>query len=501
MSKPEFQEMWAMHDAGSFVGEVIAFNFSNQNKFKPEAELQESNAIIFYKDGAGTQFFNKVDELKKSAEYGFNRFTDNNKVDTYIKESQKYIKEVDKEYDDFNKRKLEKEDQKDLLKLLIKYLDLYNNVYTLYHAGQPQYFHKIEKKLRTDIEKAYSSDKALGVYNLLSSSGEIDVIRLEELEWLKIVKEAQDLVGKEYVFIKENITTFQELKKKIEKHAENYIFLGTVEAYIPWNFDYYLVLLNKEISQDVDEKIQEIIIGKNKLKDQKEKIIADGRITKELAIIANNMGSLGNNRLALRFSWSKASHMYIEIMNAIALKNEINQKAIWDYRLDEVKDLILNGKKLSESEYKNRRTAYLFYTKDGEINFYVGDQAIEKKKELKSEELNNVKEFKGNIACKGKITGKVIRFSWIEEELAKKMEQMNQGDILVAGQTRPFLMPAVKKAGAIITDEGGITCHAAIVSRELGIPCIIGTKIATKILKDGDIVEVDADKGIVRIIK
>jgi len=52
-----------------------------------------------------------------------------------------------------------------------------------------------------------------------------------------------------------------------------------------------------------------------------------------------------------------------------------------------------------------------------------------------------------------------------------------------------------------VTDEGGITCHAAIISRELKKPCIIGTKIATKVLKDGDLVEVDADKGIVKILK
>ena len=58
-----------------------------------------------------------------------------------------------------------------------------------------------------------------------------------------------------------------------------------------------------------------------------------------------------------------------------------------------------------------------------------------------------------------------------------------------------------EKAGAIVTDEGGLTSHAAIVSRELKIPCIVGTKIATKILKDGDIVEVDAENGIVRKIK
>jgi pyruvate,water dikinase len=52
-----------------------------------------------------------------------------------------------------------------------------------------------------------------------------------------------------------------------------------------------------------------------------------------------------------------------------------------------------------------------------------------------------------------------------------------------------------------VTDEGGVTCHAAIVAREMKKPCIIGTKIATKVLKDGDLVEVDANKGVVKILK
>jgi pyruvate,water dikinase len=81
------------------------------------------------------------------------------------------------------------------------------------------------------------------------------------------------------------------------------------------------------------------------------------------------------------------------------------------------------------------------------------------------------------------------------------MKKMKKGDILISPATNPNLMPAISKAGAMVTDEGGITSHAAIVSRELKIPCIIGTKIATQVLKDGDLVEVDANKGIVRIIK
>lgn len=75
------------------------------------------------------------------------------------------------------------------------------------------------------------------------------------------------------------------------------------------------------------------------------------------------------------------------------------------------------------------------------------------------------------------------------------------GNILVTSMTRPEFLPLVRQCSAIITDEGGITCHAAIVSRELKKPCVIGTKIATKVLKDGDAVEVDAEKGTVRVVK
>ena len=72
---------------------------------------------------------------------------------------------------------------------------------------------------------------------------------------------------------------------------------------------------------------------------------------------------------------------------------------------------------------------------------------------------------------------------------------------MVSPMTTPNYLAAMKKAAAFITDEGGITCHAAIVARELKKPCLIGTKIATKVLRDGDLVEVDAGRGVVKILK
>ncbi|MFA6304755.1 MAG: PEP-utilizing enzyme [Patescibacteria group bacterium] len=110
--------------------------------------------------------------------------------------------------------------------------------------------------------------------------------------------------------------------------------------------------------------------------------------------------------------------------------------------------------------------------------------------------VGNSNYLKGQVARPGHVTGRV--------RIIKRKNQVGSllsDEILVSPMTTPDFISAMKKAGAIITDEGGITCHAAIVARELGIPCIIGTKIATQVLHDGDLVEVDANKGIIRKLK
>jgi pyruvate,water dikinase len=79
----------------------------------------------------------------------------------------------------------------------------------------------------------------------------------------------------------------------------------------------------------------------------------------------------------------------------------------------------------------------------------------------------------------------------------KDAGKVNAGDILVAKMTNPDMVPAMRKVAAIVTDEGGMTCHAAIVSRELGTPAVVGTKKATSVLRDGQVVTVDGEKGLV----
>jgi len=87
------------------------------------------------------------------------------------------------------------------------------------------------------------------------------------------------------------------------------------------------------------------------------------------------------------------------------------------------------------------------------------------------------------------------------KQIRKYVNQMKKGEMLVSAVTTPEFVPAMKKAAAIITDYGGLMSHTAILCREFKIPCIVKTQKASKILKDGDWVEVDIKKGVVRILK
>ena len=120
----------------------------------------------------------------------------------------------------------------------------------------------------------------------------------------------------------------------------------------------------------------------------------------------------------------------------------------------------------------------------------LGKDNGESKSEQESEERIII--AKGLGASPGMASGavKIVRNT-------DELDKIEKGDILVTVMTTPDMVPAMKRAEGIITDEGGVTCHAAIVSRELGIPCVVGTGDGSKILKENSVVTIDGSKGFV----
>ncbi|PIZ52205.1 hypothetical protein COY27_01015 [Candidatus Woesearchaeota archaeon CG_4_10_14_0_2_um_filter_33_13] len=139
-----------------------------------------------------------------------------------------------------------------------------------------------------------------------------------------------------------------------------------------------------------------------------------------------------------------------------------------------------------KEELQKRAKSFTLVNLQGEIYSTTKKVSLEKDKE-------NINAVNGTPASLGKVIGKA--------RICKNISQIGkveQGDILIVPMTRPEYVPAMKKAIAIVTDEGGLTCHAAVIARELGKPCVIGTRIATKVFKDNDMLEVNANHGIVR---
>ena len=152
----------------------------------------------------------------------------------------------------------------------------------------------------------------------------------------------------------------------------------------------------------------------------------------------------------------------------------------------------LAGATMDTEEITQRQERYALITEGETTTLYTGkdvDQFLDKK------QVKEVKTLRGLAANKGLVTGTVV--------LVKDRSELNKvkkGDILVTKLTTPDFVVAMERSGAIVTDIGGMGSHAAIIAREFGIPCIIGTEVATKVLKEDDYVEVDANNGFIRKI-
>ena len=215
-----------------------------------------------------------------------------------------------------------------------------------------------------------------------------------------------------------------------------------------------------------------------------------------------------SEKLAESIWWQDLRKGYIWRLNYwldIFLK-EISKRHEWDFQeliwchMEELED-ICRGKKLNKLRIAARKKYYLYYAgKNSKIKTANAAKvtALEKKY-LDTGDKSEIKKITGLTVSKGKtkkIRGKV-RIIYNPFTAGKKFKD---GEILVTGMTSPEFVILMRKAKAIITDQGSMVCHAAIVSREFKIPCIVKTKIATKILRDGDFVEVDVTKGVVKKI-
>ncbi|MFH0713953.1 MAG: PEP-utilizing enzyme [Candidatus Micrarchaeota archaeon] len=279
------------------------------------------------------------------------------------------------------------------------------------------------------------------------------------------------------------------------KHSEKFIWIPWAwRGPTKWGLSYYVELLasmKKDTSFDAVAKLKE---KQRKITEIKKKQIELEKLVspemREMFYVARKISWLKPYRKEIQI---KSIFYFEQWLKEASRRTGVPLELFRFQTLEEMKNAI-NGKPLALKLLQERRNSCVCIIEESGLQILSGVEAVKFREGIVRQKLDkNVKELRGATAVAGKVIGivKIVNS-------AGDFSKMNQGDILVSVSTNPALLPVIKKAAAIITDTGGLTCHAAIVSRELHIPCITGTKVGTKVLKDGDKVEVDADKGVVR---
>ena len=198
-----------------------------------------------------------------------------------------------------------------------------------------------------------------------------------------------------------------------------------------------------------------------------------------------------------KVGWYFVDIIVRSIIKRFSLMFNISEKQAECITLDEIIKSIKQNKLFVPSENLSSRNKLLVIIKDDSgQEIFVDGMATKYRDLFNSRFLSESSVLSGRACFPGKLKGKIVRIND-----PRDLKKIKEGNIIAAYMTTVHFTPYMKKVKAILTEEGGYSCHAVIIAREFKKPCIVGIKHLMNSVKDGDIVEVNAEKGIVRVVK
>jgi len=486
---------WAEYMREIIPTQIFAIVAIGITKYSEEMIGTPFTKILVASEGDKTWWGNYNKDIKNVGKFLLANFQDEKFFQNYFSKYDKVIKEFRE-----RTKKLRKEDFSNLSKenILEKYnlfLEDFMRFMGLAMDIDAIDFH-LEGVIKEKFQKIIPKEKELGKrqfsekYSLLTSPTEFSYINIEEIAILKLAKEIKE---------KNIAEPFSDpsIKEKINKLTENFWWTSLGWTQMKENNpETYMLKIKDALEKNIEEELTKINTSIPKIKEEKEQLSKEFNFDDEIKFYLKVF-----EKYVLLHDFRKENQMrgtsiLNKFISEIAKIDDIrHEDLIWAWP-DEIKEY-LRGETINLEKIRSRKGAFFAIIEKDNIRQLTGEEAIRTRKKILSVEKRNIFDFEGM----GVSLGKVIGRARICHSSADAIRRVKKGDILVASMTLPDYVPAMKKAAAIVTDEGGITSHAAIVSRELGIPCISGTKIATKILKDDDLIEVNANHGRVKILK
>lgn len=492
----QYTALWMLGEGGIYLNEEGYFGMKKVSGYAPDRWITYTQNI------PTSFFFGAYDQkaLDEETRIGFGNFTDQKFLQEFelaVDGSYKKTKELGEIYfaEFYGKEKevLENNPAR-VVGFLREARKVTSYIMSYYFLTQPQRFYKFDEML-----KPHLPNKDL---ELISTTG----------RHLTYVSKITDAIVSYAQAMRESGSSFEE---GATTNPNSYDELGRVVSdygFLNWG------LLGGDLidGEYVKKEIKDLLEDEKKFNEEAKKAHelrtqtnSRNSLLRESSSKALQMADIMGHSSVLRFDLQTCMLCVIKYAdNFIKLTQEkysLTPDEISSYYYDEILDLIENEKKQGAGILTDRQKGFLtVWSQGGTVNYVAGDahDQIRDLLEFRTNEIMATQEVKGGVASwPDKNISEVVGRAFVltsafdtEEEL----EKFNEGDVLVATQTHPNLVPQMKKASAIVTDEGGITCHAAIVSRELGKPCIIGTKLSSKIFKTGDLIRVDLKSAMVR---
>ncbi len=439
--------------------------------------------------------------LKKEAEQGLRNLKDKKFIKDFESEIPRMYDAARKLIENYRENFKDKEigliksNPKKIVNLLLDFWKVNGAVTKYYFLTQPQRYYEVEK-----VINKFLPNKELEL--LMENGREISptvYLRYQILLLAKKIKES----GLNVESYREENSDFY---KKIEKRI---IEIGFLNKSVFGGKHIGLEEMKDEIEiamRDWNNQKEELLqLDKQKSKIRKREAIVKKNNGIEIYELAEITGQMLLSRITIHTYLLAVSGYLDDLVNNIGKVYGLDKMDLDAYALRDLINLAQNGQKLSKEELTRRHKAYLIKFSNGERKELFGEEALKEMADIlrfRKDEIAESTELKGTVASSpngdSELRGRVVVLTTAigaEDKLAK---EFNEGDFLIATQTHPNLVPMMKKAGAVIADEGGLTCHAAIVSRELGKPCIIGTRIGSKIFKTGDQVVINMKTGMVK---
>lgn len=336
------------------------------------------------------------------------------------------------------------------------------------------------------------------IFSILSSPRTFGEVQKSEIEKWKLVME----IGDENLqkFLSSTSDTLEALdeksKKLISAYMERFAWISYNYAGPALTISFFKESLRELTVAQAAKELDNILAKQRETFAAQDNFLEQNRLSEKTQYVLEIVRAFITLKEYRKSVYQQSYILADKILAEIARRLGMALDAVKFLSLEEIRSAF-GDKDTYAEKAKRRQGGYMaVIVEEGRSVFLDGKEAQTRAEMLKEKVSQmTVKELVGQVAYPGKVSGvaKIIR-------TVDDLPKMQMGDILISSSTNPDLLPAMKKARAIITEMGGIICHAAIVARELHIPCVVGTKIALKVIKDGDHLDVDAAKGIVHIL-